>query len=763
MSSSPTIDRPTYEVVRLLHQRFRPYFVRCGQPKQIPKSVLPQFIDQVANAVQFLNKIVKAGTTLPVPVIVLHQECVRTLLLSFTLIQASVPHWCPGWDVVDGLEHFTCTWAPADDLPPTTSQVAQPQASRPQGPSSTHPPPYSQNQIPTSQATRLLPASPTGFGLPQATKANQPSSSTPKDQALGKTLALLRDIAGTPVNTASPSTPTSSKTVSATPTLSAPPMSTPSTTISSTGTQKHASPLFLPSRQTTPTPNVASLTPLVSSSPIATQTDKSISSSPKRPLASMVHKPVAKYPVSKQIRLGTFAPFGKQRKPAPKPLSPQPLRSPTPEPSPEPSTLTGKGKKRAQSESDYEESHISEGPQTESQPVPTIQLPAREKSSPETRLRRQNPPPANATNASAAIVKTAKKPKIVEENSDEDTDGSYDDDNGTEPEPEPKPETKDKKTSKRKSKSKAKSKATDPAIRRQQQEEYKSAAHPGLAWSEDLQIPVIQNTEAFKHFKTSLIQVEPVPQTRNNESRIFRASKIKIPNKFILSTDLPGFISTEVLTKMNFSAHTNRQACCACVSSIMKTECEGRGPGEKCINCRTGSCSIHGGFLRQELQSMASSRQVLESAPLISSQLNRLLTLQENLESEALVMSLHMDHFNRELVVLRGMLKDVPRVLWQIEQANPEFEWTDEFLKKLSEIAGWKVAPTVHDAVALARKPTTDMMKRFHPLYPDVGNIGCSRPADDVAYEAAGMELQYPGDGADSMPQASTSSPRSDR
>ncbi|THU94308.1 hypothetical protein K435DRAFT_799006 [Dendrothele bispora CBS 962.96] len=114
----------------------------------------------------------------------------------------------------------------------------------------------------------------------------------------------------------------------------------------------------------------------------------------------------------------------------------------------------------------------------------------------------------------------------------------------------------------------------------------------------------------------------------------------------------------------------------------------------------------------------------------------------KNLETEALVMSLHIDHFNREVVVLRGMLKDVPRVLWQIEQANPEFEWTDEFLKKLSEIAGWKVAPTVHDAVALARNPTTDMMKRFHPLYPDVG---------------------IPGDGADSMPQASTSSPRSDR
>ncbi|THU94309.1 hypothetical protein K435DRAFT_799007 [Dendrothele bispora CBS 962.96] len=618
MSSSPTIDRPTYEVVRLLHQRFRLYFVRGVQPKRIPKSVLPQFIDQVANAVQFLNKIVKAGTTLPVPVIVLHRECVRTLLLSFTLIQASAPHWCPRWDVVDGLEHFTCTWDPADDLPPTTSQVAQPQASRPQGPSSTHPPSYSQNQTPTSQATRLLPASPAGFGLPQATKANNPSSSAPKDQALGKTLALLRDIAGTPGNTASPSTPTSSKTVSATPTLSAPPMSTSSMTISSTDTQKHALPLFLPSRQTTPTSNVASLAPLASSSPIATQTDKSISSSPERPLASMVHKPVAKYPVSKQIRPGTFAPFGKQRKPAPKPLSPQPLRLPTPEPSPEPSTLTGKGKKRARSESDYEEGLISEGPQTESQAVPTTQLPAREKSSPETRLRQQNLAPANATNTSAAIVKTAKKPKIVEENSDEDTDGSYDDDNGTEPEPEPEPEPQTSKSKKAKKGSKKRStaKPTAPAVRRQQQERYRNAAFPGLAWAEDLKLPVIDNAEAFKHFETSLVQITPVPQSRTNESRTFRASKIDIPKKFILSSELPGFISTDVLKQMNFSAHTNRLACCTCISQTMTKECEGRGPGEKCINCRTGSCSTHGGFLRQELASMASSRQVVESAPL---------------------------------------------------------------------------------------------------------------------------------------------------
>ncbi|THU93498.1 hypothetical protein K435DRAFT_799689 [Dendrothele bispora CBS 962.96] len=64
-----------------------------------------------------------------------------------------------------------------------------------------------------------------------------------------------------------------------------------------------------------------------------------------------------------------------------------------------------------------------------------------------------------------------------------------------------------------------------------------------------------------------------------------------------------------------------------------------------------------------------------------------------------------------EVVVLRGMMKDVPRVLWQIEQANPDFEWTDEFLLRLAEIAGWTIAPTVEQAMELARRPSTGIFE----------------------------------------------------
>ncbi|THV01760.1 hypothetical protein K435DRAFT_853461 [Dendrothele bispora CBS 962.96] len=195
----------------------------------------------------------------------------------------------------------------------------------------------------------------------------------------------------------------------------------------------------------------------------------------------------------------------------------------------------------------------------------------------------------------------------------------------------------------------------------------------------------------------------------------------------------------------------------------MTKEYEGRGLGEKCVNCHTGSCSTHGGHIRQELQSMASSRQVLESAPLIASQLNRMLILQENIEAELNMMDLHVKHFECELVILRGMMRDIPRVLseWdtsckylRIEQANLHFNWTDKFLMKLAEIAGWTMAPTVEDTMALARQPMTEMMRRFHPIYPDVANIGCSCSAEEVAFEAEGMQLQYPDEGADSTSQA---------
>ncbi|THU78414.1 hypothetical protein K435DRAFT_811577 [Dendrothele bispora CBS 962.96] len=757
---APSVDRPTYDIVTFLHRRFRHFFTPGGgQPVVIPRDEFPAFVDEVSLLIQFLHSAVTTKT-LPAVAIRVYHECVRTLLLSFSTNQVPVPAWCPGWLDLDKTSHVRTSWDPSTDLPrPSDNPVAAPPAVQQQDLPSTQPPPYSATQNPTPPSNQPLVASPSGFGLPQATRVLRSSTSTPKNQTFGQPSTLLRNIAGTLINTVNPSTPSSSRTARPAQNFSAPPISTLSAGTSPTSSTRQGSSPFLAPKQ--PTSTSTPQNPIGGrSSSMAAQDDELVSSSPERPLASLVGKPAAKRPVPNPIRPGTFAPYSKQRKPPAKPPVARPPRSPTPEPvpqtTPEPSTSDPKGKKRARPESDLDDGPQSDDPLLDPLPIPTIRLPPREHSSPATIQRRQDQPSSQTADVTESNLRVAKKPRLVEESSEDHANIEESHDETSEPGPEQK--TAKGKKAKKGSKKKPTAKPTSPAVRRQQQERYRNAAFPGLAWAEDLQLPVIDNADAFKHFETSLVQLTPVPQSRLNESRTFRASKIDVPKKFILSSELPGFISTDVLKQMNFSAHTNRLACCTCISQTMTKECEGRGPGEKCVNCRTGSCSTHGGFIRQELASMASSRHVLESSPLIASQLNRLLSMQQNMETEAQAMMQRINHFDREVVVLQGMMRDVPRVLWQIEQANPDFEWTDEFLLKLAEIAGWTIAPTVEEAMEYARHPTTGMMRRFHPIYPDTSNVGCSRSADEVAYEAGGMQLRYPDEGADSASQAPESS-----
>ncbi|THU77124.1 hypothetical protein K435DRAFT_812737 [Dendrothele bispora CBS 962.96] len=483
-----------------------------------------------------------------------NHECVRTLLLSFSTNQVPVPDWCPGWLDLD--KNFACS----DPLGPCNRFT--------------------------------------------------------KNQTFGQPSTLLRNIAGTPINTVNPSTPSSSRTALPAQNFSAPPISTLSAGTSPTSSMRQGSSPFLAPKQPTSTLTVRNPTSGRSSSMVA-QDDELVSSSPERPLADLVGKPAAKRPVPNPIRPGTFAPFGKQRKPPAKPPVARPPRSLTPEQAPhttpEPSTSDPKGKKRARPESDIDDGPQSDDPLLDPLPIPTIRLPPREHSSPATIQRRQDQPSTQAAETAESDLRVAKKPRLVEESSEDQVNVEESHDETSEVDPEPK--TSKGRKAKKASKKKPTAKPTSPAVRRQQQERYRNAAFPGLAWAEDLQLPVVDNADAFKHFETSLVQLTPVPQSRSNESRTFRASKIDVPKKFILSSELPGFISTDVLKQMNFSAHTNRLACCTCISQTMTKECEGRGPGEKCVNCRTGSCSTHGGFIRQELASMASSRHVLESSP----------------------------------------------------------------------------------------------------------------------------------------------------
>ncbi|THU77423.1 hypothetical protein K435DRAFT_877862 [Dendrothele bispora CBS 962.96] len=646
---APSVDRPTYDIVTFS-----------------PPDEFPAFVDEVSLSIQFLHSAVTTKTLPPVAIRVYH-ECVRTLLLSFSTNQVPAPAWCPGWLDLDKTAHVRTSWDPSTDLPRASdTPVAAPPATQQQDLPSTQPPPYSATQNPTPPSHPPLMASPSGFGLPQATRVLRSSTSTPKNQTFGQPSTLLRNIAGTPINTVNPSTPSSSRTARPAQNFSAPPISTLSAGTSPTSSMRQGSSPFLAPKQ--PSSTSTTQNPIGGrSSSMTAQDDELVSSSPERPLASLVRKPVPppRPSAAKRSGSGTFAPLGRQSKTVSKITISRPLNPPTPEPAPpttpEPSTSDPKGKKRARAESDFEAGAQSDDPLLDPLPVPTIRLPPREHSSPATIQRRQDQPSTQAAETAEPDLRVAKKPRLVEESSEDQVNVEESHDETSEIDPEPK--TSKGKKAKKSSRQKPTAKPTSPAVRRQQQERYRNAAFPGLAWAEDLQLPVVDNADAFKHFETSLVQLTPVPQSRSNESRTFRASKIDVPKKFILSSELPGFISTDVLKQMNFSAHTNRLACCTCISQTMTKECEGRGPGEKCVNCRTGSCSTHGGFIRQELASMASSRHVLESSPLIASQLNRLLSMQQNMETEAQAMMQRINHFDREVVVLRGMMRDVPRLL----------------------------------------------------------------------------------------------------
>ncbi|THU76171.1 hypothetical protein K435DRAFT_879594, partial [Dendrothele bispora CBS 962.96] len=293
---APSIDRPTYDIVTFLHRRFRHFFTPGGgQPVVIPRAEFADFVDEVSLSIQFLHSAV-TSKTLPVIAIHVYHECVRTLLISFSTNQVPVPDWCPGWLDLDKTAHVRSHWDPSTDLPRSpNNSVAAPPAVQQQDPPSTQPPPYSVTQNPTLPSNQPLVASPTGFGLPQATRVLRSGTSTPKNPTFGQPSTLLRNIAGTPINTVNPSMPSSSRTARPAQNLSAPPISTLSAGTSPTSSMRQGSSPFLAPKQPTSTSTARNPTSGRSSS-MAAQDDELVSSSPERPLADLVGKPAAKRP-----------------------------------------------------------------------------------------------------------------------------------------------------------------------------------------------------------------------------------------------------------------------------------------------------------------------------------------------------------------------------------------------------------------------------------------------------------------------------------
>ncbi|THV01761.1 hypothetical protein K435DRAFT_853462 [Dendrothele bispora CBS 962.96] len=401
-------------------------------------------------------------------------------------------HWCLP---LKGQQRKVLPWntnhekiCQVDALPSLKPTVAAPPTPQPQNLTPTNPPPYSFMQNPNPPQNTPLLASPAGFGLPQAGRSSRSDPATPKDQPFGQPSHLLRNIAGTPVNTVNPLTPSSSKTVPATPKLSAPPISTLPTTVSPATTQKRAHAFLLPPKSTTPTPNAVSMASLAPSSPIAVTFS---------PMADQDDQLYQTQSVWERSLGNNQAPLASSSK--------------------------AQGKKRARPESDFDVGPMSDDPPLE---------------------------PPKTAGAAESDFRVIKKPKLVEETSEDNANVNGSHDESSEPGPEPK--TSKSKKAKKGSKKKSAAKPTTPAVHRQQQECYRNATFTGLAWSKDLQLPVIDNAEAFKHFETSLVQITPVPQSHTSESQTFRASKIDIPDGFILSSELPGFISIDILKKMNF-------------------------------------------------------------------------------------------------------------------------------------------------------------------------------------------------------------------
>ncbi|THU77985.1 hypothetical protein K435DRAFT_811957, partial [Dendrothele bispora CBS 962.96] len=176
---APSIDRPTYDIVTFLHRRFRHFFTPGGGPPTIiPRAEFADFVDEVSLSIQFLHSAV-TSKTLPTIAIRVYHECVRTLLLSFSTNQVPVPDWCPGWLDLDRTSHIRTHWDPATDLPRSSDNpVAAPPAVQQQEP-------LQLNLLRTPQhKIRLL-----------------------QNQTFGQPSTLLRNIAGTPINTVNPSTP----------------------------------------------------------------------------------------------------------------------------------------------------------------------------------------------------------------------------------------------------------------------------------------------------------------------------------------------------------------------------------------------------------------------------------------------------------------------------------------------------------------------------------------------------------------------------
>ncbi|KAK7461254.1 hypothetical protein VKT23_008429 [Stygiomarasmius scandens] len=147
-------------------------------------------------------------------------------------------------------------------------------------------------------------------------------------------------------------------------------------------------------------------------------------------------------------------------------------------------------------------------------------------------------------------------------------------------------------------------------------------------------------------------------------------------------------------------------SCVSCACDALRLPCVFEGPGKPCKKCKKGSryCSYEFTHDRQEILANAALRSVMQSAPVIKNQLDRIKAqsialdmARSSYDAQAQLLNLELDHLAR-------MTSDPARVLWQLEQFSPNFKITDESVAEVAKACRWTVCPSEADARTLVQE-----------------------------------------------------------
>ncbi|THU98662.1 hypothetical protein K435DRAFT_856403 [Dendrothele bispora CBS 962.96] len=183
--------------------------------------------------------------------------------------------------------------------------------------------------------------------------------------------------------------------------------------------------------------------------------------------------------------------------------------------------------------------------------------------------------------------------------------------------------------------------------------------------------------------------------TRIIRSKLPRHAMLRDPNfsahagsGYIFVNRTGSMLNVEDLLETNhsFSGTVDRSVCSTCATDTHYRSCVYQGPGKQCNRCHTAGrhCSFEMSLDRLEIFAQGVHHIFQQSSPAINHQIQRVLALNE-ITAAASNHFLRLNRFREEEIAqLQRQLTDVPRLLWQIELSNPDFELDDNKLRELS-------------------------------------------------------------------------------